>query len=88
MYAYPHGFDGLVDLGLVRPHHETDGLWDVTAPLAEVGHRLERIERVVVVSRSADGTDADVAVLQREGFGLAELVPVVSDVVMVYEREP
>lgn len=87
MYAYPHGFDGLVDLGLVRPHHETDGLWDVTAPLAEVGHRLEGIDRVVVVSRSADGVDADVATLQREGFGLAERVALQSDVVMVYERE-
>lgn len=88
MYAYPHGFDGLVDLGLVRAHDETDGLWDVTAPLAEVGDRLEGIDRVVVVSRSADGVDADVETLQREGFGLADRVALESDVVMVYEREP
>jgi mannosyltransferase len=88
MHTYPHGFDGLVDLGLVRPHDETDGLWDVTAPLAEVGHRLEGIDRVVVVSRSATGMDADIATLQREGFGLAERVALESDVVMIYERAP
>ncbi|WP_307042824.1 glycosyltransferase family 39 protein [Agromyces ramosus] len=88
MHAYPHGFDGLVDLGLVRPYDETGGLWDVTAPLAEVGHRLEAVDRVVVVSRSADGVDADVAALRQEGFGLAERVVLESDVVMVYEREP
>jgi mannosyltransferase len=88
MHAYPGGFAGLVDLGLVRPYDETDGLWDVTAPVAEVRDRLAGIDRVVVVSRSATGVDADVATLQREGFEPAERVALVSDVVMIYEREP
>lgn len=86
MHVYPHGFDGLVDLGLVRPYDETDGLWDVTAPLADVRGRLAAVERVVVVSRSRDGVDDDVATLRREGFRSVERVEIVSDVVTVYER--
>ncbi len=86
MHTYPHGFDGLVDLGLVRSHDETHGLWDVATPLAEVSDRLEGIDRVVVVSRSADGVDVDVATLRREGFELDEVVAVETSVVLVYER--
>jgi mannosyltransferase len=88
MYAYPGGFDGLVDLGLVRSHDETDGLWDVAAPLSQVRDRLAGIDRVVVVSRSARGVDDDIATLRREGFELTERVALVSDVVMLYERGP
>jgi mannosyltransferase len=87
MHVYPHGFEGLVDLGLVRPYDETDRLWDVTAPLDEVRDRLAGIDRVVVISRSDHGVDEDVAVLRREGFGLVEQVELESDVVAVYERE-
>ncbi|RZS68232.1 mannosyltransferase [Agromyces ramosus] len=86
MHTYPNGFDGLVDLGLVRPYDETDGLWDVATPLAEVSHRLEGIDLVVVVSRSADGVDADIATLRREGFDLREIVRLESSVVLIYER--
>lgn len=88
MHGYPIGFEGLVDLGLVRRHDETDGLWDVTAPLARVRDRLAGIDRVVVVSRSARGVDDDIATLRREGFELAERVVLVSDTVMLYERGP
>ncbi len=86
MYTYPDAFRGLVDLTLVRPHHETSGLWDVTAPLAAVSDRLGGIERVIVVSRSRHGVDADVAVLRRDGFELVERLTLASDVVTVYER--
>ncbi|WP_448003457.1 glycosyltransferase family 39 protein [Agromyces bauzanensis] len=88
MHAYPQGFVGLVDLGLVRPYDETDGLWDVTAPLAEVDDRLAGIDRVLVVSRSTDGVADDVATLRREGFESTERVALESDVVTVYERAP
>jgi mannosyltransferase len=86
MHAYPEGFRGLVDLTLTRPYHRTDGLWDVTAPLSEVAHRLDDIERVVVVSRSAHGDDADTRVLRDEGFALVDRRVLPSDVVAVYER--
>jgi uncharacterized membrane protein len=87
-HTYPNGFDGLVDLGLVRAYDETDRLWDVTAPLVEVSDRLAGIDRVVVVSRSAHGVDDDTATLRREGFDLADRVALESDVVTVYERDP
>lgn len=86
MHSYPGGFDGLVDLGLVRPYDETSQLWDVTAPLAEVSDRLDGIDRVVVVSRSRHGVDDDTATLRREGFDPVERVALISDVVTVYER--
>lgn len=86
MHAYPEGFRGLVDLTLTRPYHRTDGLWDVTAPLSEVAHRLDDVERVVVVSRSAHGADADIRVLRDEGFALVDRRVLPSDVVAVYER--
>ncbi|MDQ0574386.1 mannosyltransferase [Agromyces albus] len=86
MHAYPSGFEGLVDLGLVRPYDETAQLWDVTAPLAEVSERLDGVDRVVVVSRSANGVDDDTATLRREGFEEVERLELVSDVVTVYER--
>ena len=86
MYTYPEGFRGLVDLTIERPHHETSGLWDVTVPLATVTERLESVDRVVAISRSRQGTDADLAVLEREGFDLVERVTLESDTVSVYER--
>ena len=86
MHVYPDGFRGLVDLTLVRPHEETDGLWDVTAPLAAVEHRLDGVDRVIVVMRSRRGADADLDVLRRLGFELSTLHPIVSDRVAVYER--
>ncbi len=86
MYTYPDAFRGLVDVTLVRPHHETNGLWDVTAPLAAVSERLDGLERVIVVSRSRHGVDADLAVLRREGFELVERLALASDVVSVFER--
>lgn len=88
MHVYPSGFDGLLDLTLVRPYDETDGLWDVTAPLADVEGRLAGIDRVIVVSRSARGADDDVATLRREGFVPVARRELVSDVVTVYERGP
>jgi mannosyltransferase len=86
MYTYPEAFRGLVDLTLVRRHHETNGLWDVTAPLAAVPERLDGLDRVIVVSRSRHGVEADVAVLRREGFELVERLSLASDVVTVFER--
>lgn len=86
MHTYPEGFQGLVDLTLVRPFHETDGLWDVTAPLPTVASRLDGIDRVIVVSRSGNGVDEDVAVLRREGFELTERRTLTADEVAVYER--
>ncbi|MFE5671532.1 glycosyltransferase family 39 protein [Agromyces sp. NPDC056523] len=87
MHVYPEGFRGLVDLTLIRPHHETDGLWDVTAPLADVDHRLDGIDRVIVVSRSARGVDADVAVLHDAGFEPIERRALPSDTVTVFGRD-
>lgn len=86
MYTYPRAFVGLVDLGLVQRHDETDELWDVTAPLGTVSDRLVRVDRVVVVSRSTHGVDDDVATLRREGFVPTERVELESDVVTVFER--
>lgn len=86
MHTYPEGFEGLVDLTLVRPFHETDGLWDVTAPLSTVASRLDGIDRVIVVSRSREGVDADVDVLRREGFEVVDRVALAADEVAVYER--
>jgi mannosyltransferase len=86
MHTYPEGFQGLVDLTLVRPFHETAGLWDVTAPLASVASRLDGIDRVIVVSRSRQGVDADVDVLRREGFDVVERVALTADELAVYER--
>ncbi len=86
MHTYPEGFEGLVDLTLVRPFHETDGLWDVTAPLSAVADRLDGIDRVIVVSRSRQGVDADVDVLRREGFDVVERFALAADEVTVYER--
>ncbi|MBT2518310.1 glycosyltransferase family 39 protein [Streptomyces sp. ISL-90] len=86
MHSYPNGFDGLVDLGLVRPYDENDHLWDVTAPLVEVSDRLDGVDRVVVVSRSPHGVDDDTATLRLEGFDPVERVALISDVVTVYER--
>ena len=86
MHAYPDGFRGLVDLTLVRPYDETDGLWDVTAPLSTVEDRLDGVDRVIVVTRSRRGTDADVAVLRRHGFELSSMHLVVADRIGVYER--
>ena len=88
MHAYPDGFRGLVDLTLVRPYHETNGLWDVTAPLAAVDDRLQGLDRVVVVARSRHGVDDDVGTLRRAGFGPTERTELVSTVVTVYERAP
>ncbi|MGW4930223.1 glycosyltransferase family 39 protein [Agromyces sp. NPDC004153] len=87
MYTYPEGFHGLVDLALVRSHDETDGLWDVTAPLSVVDHRLEGVDRVLVVLRSRRGADPDVAVLRERGFVLTALHPIESSRVAVYERD-
>lgn len=87
MHAYPNGFRGLVDLALVRAYDRTDGLWDVTAPLSDVPERLEDVDRVVVVSRSPHGVDADVEVLRREGFGQVERRVLASDVVILFERD-
>ena len=87
MYTYPEGFHGLVDLTLIRSHDETDGLWDVTAPLSVVDHRLEGIDRVLVVLRSRRGADPDVAVLREHGFVLTALHPIESSGVAVYERD-
>ena len=87
MHAYPDGFRGLVDLTLVRAYDRTDGLWDVTAPLSDVVERLEDVDRVVVVSRSPDGVDADVEVLRREGFDQVERRELASDVVLLFERD-
>lgn len=86
MHVYPEGFRGLVDLTLVRPYHETDGLWDVTAPLSAVQDRLDGIDRVIVVLRSRRGADADLDVLRRLGFELSTLHGVESDRVAVFER--
>jgi mannosyltransferase len=86
MHTYPDGFRGLIDLTLVRPFHETDGLWDVTAPLSTVADRLDGVDRVIVVSRSRNGVDADVDVLRREGFEVVERVVLAADEVAVYER--
>jgi mannosyltransferase len=85
-HTYPEGFQGLVDLTLVCPFHETDGLWDETAPLSTVAHRLDGIDRVIVVSRSRSGVDADVDVLRREGFDVVERVALAADEVTVYDR--
>ncbi|MFD4422007.1 glycosyltransferase family 39 protein [Agromyces sp. NPDC058484] len=86
MYTYPDGFAGLVDLTLVRPHHRTDRLWDVTAPLAEVDRRLEGVDRVIVVSRSRDGVEQDVDVLRSAGFVERERITLESDVVRRFDR--
>ncbi|WP_172979687.1 glycosyltransferase family 39 protein [Agromyces agglutinans] len=88
MHTYPDGFAGLRDLGLVRAHDRTDGLWDVTAPLAEVVDRLRGIDRVVVVSRSERGADDDIRVLLEAGFVERERVQLESDVVRSFERRP
>ncbi|MGG7507264.1 glycosyltransferase family 39 protein [Plantibacter sp. YIM 135249] len=34
-YMYPEAFAGLVDVGLVTPFQDTDGLWDVAVPAAD-----------------------------------------------------
>ncbi|WP_350348389.1 glycosyltransferase family 39 protein [Agromyces sp. G08B096] len=86
MHTYPDGFAGLRDLAPIRPYHRTDGLWDVTAPLADVAHRLDAVDRVVVVSRSRTGTDGDVAVLRSAGFVERERVRLASDTVIRFER--
>ena len=87
MHAYPEGFRGLVDLSLVRSYAETDGLWDVTATLSSVEHRLDDVDRVLVVMRSRRGTDADVAVLRGHGFVRSTLLTIESSRVAVYERD-
>lgn len=88
MHAYPHGFEGLVDLALARPYDTTDHLWDVTAPLAEFDERLDRVDRVVVVARSSRGVDGDLATLRSAGFEQVERVELVTTVVTVLERTP
>ncbi|WP_169513982.1 glycosyltransferase family 39 protein [Agromyces subbeticus] len=86
MHAYTHGFEGLVDLALVRPYDATDHLWDVTAPLSELEERLDGVDRVVVVSRGDGGVEHDVATLRRAGFAPVERVDLVSTVITVHER--
>jgi mannosyltransferase len=88
MHAYPQGFEGLVDLALVRPYDATDHLWDVTAPLRELVERLAAVDRVIVVSRGADGAEDDVATLRRAGFEPGVRVELVSTVITVHERTP
>ncbi|WP_173921873.1 glycosyltransferase family 39 protein [Agromyces sp. Marseille-P2726] len=88
MYTYPDGFVDLVDLGLVRAHHETDRLWDVTAPLAELRERLDGIDRVIVVARSPDGVEPDVDTLRASGFVELERRPLETDVVRLFARDP
>jgi mannosyltransferase len=84
LHAYPDAFRRVVDLGLVTPYDRTNGLWDLTRPITMPS--VDRIDRVWVVTRSAHGADADVAVLRSAGLHPDRTWRLASDVVSVWDR--
>lgn len=79
MYAYPDAYRGLNDIELVTAYDRLPGLRDDVARLGTVTARLAATTTVWVVAplpSDRSGTPADVATLERLGFGLAREFPV------------
>ena len=83
---YPEGFTDVVDLELRRSFDQTDYLWDEVTDLGAVSSDLATMSRVWVVARSAHGTDADEAVLRREGFDLQATYDTHQNTIFLYTK--
>lgn len=71
---YPTSFEGLEDVTLGRPFHETDSLWDETLPLTDVVDRLSGIRTVWLLQfrgSRQNVSQADVLTLEQLGFSVA-----------------
>ncbi|TFC90557.1 MULTISPECIES: glycosyltransferase family 39 protein [Cryobacterium] len=71
LHVYPEAFTGLNDITLDRSFDTTDGLWDVTLPLADVTDRLTGTDRVWVLQIEGSGENRrgdDIRSLQQLGF--------------------
>ncbi len=63
---YPQDFTGLQDVGLVTPHWQTSGLWDITEP--PLGTRLDGTRTVWALELPHTQTPADIVTLEQLGY--------------------
>lgn len=88
-YAYPDVFGSADDLTMARPYHQTDWLYDVDVPLAEVSGSLNGRQRVLAICQVQAGSpedNGDLRTLQNEGFVEVSATAGKDWVVRVFER--
>lgn len=89
-HSYPEVFGGADDLTMGLPYHQTDWLYDVDVPLAEVPGRLNGRTRVLAICQLQAGFPADngdLHTLRGEGFDEVSSTVGTDWAVRVFERQ-
>lgn len=88
VYAYPAAYVGTIDVTLDTPAAETGRLWETRRPLAGSLDRLASADQVLLITSIArDDTPRTTAILETDGWHVAEHWRLSKTNVVRYERD-
>jgi mannosyltransferase len=84
---YPEAFAGLADPQLVRPAEDTDGLWDVLAPVEEIAPSLADGTVWLIETGDTGSAIDDLSALHAAGFTQVSRTVVHRTVIYEFQKE-